>query len=85
MQMKCLLGRQRDKSKLASGLPANVMYYNKTGWFMYWTNDVGIVDDGKTKYVVSCFIPIESDKAIPLMKTLSARIYAILKQRNDIK
>ncbi|MCI1785104.1 MAG: class A beta-lactamase-related serine hydrolase [Bacteroidales bacterium] len=85
MQMKCLLGRQRDKSKLASGLPANVMYYNKTGWFMYWTNDVGIADDGKTKYVISCFIPVESGKAIPLMKTLSARIYALMRQRNGMK
>jgi beta-lactamase class A len=33
LQMKALLGRQLDKSKLAAGLPDQVMYYHKTGWW----------------------------------------------------
>ncbi|MBZ0200014.1 MAG: class A beta-lactamase-related serine hydrolase, partial [Ignavibacteriaceae bacterium] len=49
MQLKVLLGRQLDKSKAAQGLPNYAMYYNKTGWWSYWTNDVGIVDDGRIK------------------------------------
>jgi len=76
--LKCLLGRQLDKSKLAAGLPADAMFYHKTGWFSYWTNDVGIVDDGKSKYIIACFIPLEEEKALPLMKKLSDRISKLI-------
>jgi hypothetical protein len=69
-QMKTFLGRQLDKSKIAQGLPQNTMYYNKTGWWSYWTNDVGIVDDGKIKYIIACFMPIEEEKALPKFKLL---------------
>ncbi|MGE5498059.1 MAG: serine hydrolase, partial [Syntrophothermus sp.] len=81
MQMKSLLGRQLDKSKAASGLPQNVMYYNKTGWFSYWTNDVGICDDGKVRYIISLFMPLEEEKARPLFNKISARIYSLMKKR----
>lgn len=81
-QMKVLLGRQRDQSKLGAGLPKDVMFYNKTGWFSYWTNDVGIVDDGSVKYVISCFLPIRENEAIPIMKELSFRIYELMVERN---
>lgn len=81
-QMKCLLGRQLDKSKLAQGLPSNAMFYHKTGWFSYWTNDVGIVEDENVKYIIACFLPIEEESALPKMKELSARIYELMKNRN---
>lgn len=83
MQMKALLGRQLDKSKLAQGLPDRAMYYHKTGWFSYWTNDVGIVDDGKVKYIISCFIPLREELAKPKMKELSHRIYKLITERNS--
>ncbi|WP_084647799.1 serine hydrolase [Gelidibacter mesophilus] len=82
MQMKTLLGRQLDKSKLAAGMPENVMYYHKTGWWSYWTNDVGIVDDGQTKYIIACFLPLEEELALPKMKELSKRIYDLMKERH---
>ncbi len=81
-QMKCLLGRQLDKSKLATGLPANAMYYHKTGWYSNWTHDVGIVDDGTIKFIVACFLPIEEEKALPIMKKLSEKIFELVKNRN---
>jgi len=81
MQMKCLLGRQLDKSKLAQGLPPNAMFYHKTGWFSYWTNDVGIIDDGNIKYILACFLPLKEEKALPKMKELSAKVYDIIKRR----
>ena len=81
MQIKVLLGRQLDKSKLAAGLPKNVMYYNKTGWWSYWTNDVGIVDDGDTKYIIACFLPVEEELILPQMRELSKRIYNLMKER----
>jgi beta-lactamase class A len=79
MQMKTILGRQLDKSKLASGLPANAMFYHKTGWYSYWTNDVGIVDDGEVRYIVACFLPLPEERALPLLKELSVRIYRLFR------
>lgn len=80
-QLKCLLGRQLDKSKLAAGLPTEAMFYHKTGWFSYWTNDVGIVDDGKSKYIIACFLPLEEEIALPAMKALSERISKLISSR----
>ena len=82
LQMKTLLGRQLDKSKLATGLPNTSMFYHKTGWFAYWTNDVGIVDDGDVKYIIACFIPLEEELALPKFKLLSEKVYALIKSRN---
>jgi beta-lactamase class A len=82
LQMKTLLGRQLDKSKLATGLPRSAMLYHKTGWFAYWTNDVGIVDDGEVKYIIACFIPLEEELALPKFKILSEKVYELIKNRN---
>lgn len=81
LQMKTLLGRQLDKSKLATGLPQSAMFYHKTGWFSYWTNDVGIVIDGKVKYIISCFIPLEEDLTLPKFKLLSQKVYELIRSR----
>ncbi len=82
MQLKALLGRQLDKSKIASGLPREAMYYHKTGWFSFWTNDVGIVDDGKVKYVVSCFIPVREEELKPKYELLAKKVHELMKERN---
>ncbi|MFO7524056.1 MAG: serine hydrolase [Ignavibacteriaceae bacterium] len=82
MQMLSLLGSQLDKSKIAAGLPSDVMYYNKTGWFSYWTNDVGIVDDGNVRYIIACFIPLPEKAALPKFKALSSRVYELMRSRN---
>lgn len=81
LQMKTLLGRQLDKSKLATGLPGSAMFYHKTGWFSYWTNDVGIVIDGNVKYIIACFIPLEEDLALPKFKLLSQKVYELIGSR----
>ena len=75
LQMKTLLGRQLDKTKLAAGLPSSAMFYHKTGWFSFWTNDVGIVIDGKVKYIIACFVPLEEELALPKFTILSAKVY----------
>jgi beta-lactamase class A len=76
-QMKSFLGRQLDTSKLAAGLPPDAMFYHKTGWYAYWTNDVGIVE-GTTRYIVACFVPLQEDIARPQLKELSRRIYGMM-------
>jgi hypothetical protein len=54
-------GRQLDKSKLVQGLSASAMFYYKTRWFAYWINDVGIVMDGKVKYIIAWLIPLKEE------------------------
>ncbi|MBN2279677.1 MAG: serine hydrolase [Candidatus Marinimicrobia bacterium] len=83
MQMKTLLGRQLDKSKLAAGLPENVMIWHKTGWFSYWTNDIAIVDDGTIKYIVACFMPLKAPLANQKHAELSQKIYKLIKERYE--
>ncbi len=82
MQMKCLLGRQLDKSKLAGGLPPQAMMYHKTGWFSCWTHDAGLVDDGQVRYIIACFLPIEEDQALPKLKELSRQIHILMQNRS---
>jgi len=81
-QLKVLLGRQLDRSKLSAGLPPGAMFYHKTGWWSYWTNDVGIVDDGQVRYVISCFLPLEEDLAQPKFEALAKQIHALIQNRN---
>lgn len=82
-QMKALLGRQLDTTKLSTGLPHNAMFYHKSGWWNYFTNDVGIVDDGNVKYIIALFTPIQEDKVRPRMKELSRRVYELMKNLHE--
>jgi beta-lactamase class A len=78
MQLKALLGRQLDTTKLSTGLPRDAMFYHKSGWWSFFTNDVGIVDDGKIKYIISLFTPVTEELARPRMKEVSRRVYALI-------
>jgi beta-lactamase class A len=77
-QMKSFLGRQLDTTKLAAGLPRTAMFYHKTGWFSFWTNDVGIVEDGPLRYVIACFLPLTEEAAEAKLRELSRRVYNLL-------
>ncbi|MDQ6902879.1 MAG: class A beta-lactamase-related serine hydrolase, partial [Bacteroidota bacterium] len=78
MQMKALLGRQLDTTKLSLGLPKTAMYYHKTGWWNYYTNDVGIVEDSKIKYIIAVFTPVTEEKVAARLKDLSLHVYNLL-------
>ncbi len=80
MQIKALLGRQLDTTKLSKGLPAGVMFYHKTGWWSYYTHDVGIVDDGSVKYVIALFTPVTEDAVRRRLKEVSRRVYDLIKK-----
>ncbi len=80
MQMKALLGRQLDTTKLSKGLPAGAMFYHKTGWWSYYTNDVGIVDDGSVKYIIALFTPVTEDMVRTRLKEVSRRVYDLIKK-----
>lgn len=81
-QMKLLLGRQLDTTKLATGLPKEAMFYHKSGWWSYFTNDVGIVENGKIKFIISLFTPVPEEQARERMKKVAWRVYALLERRN---
>jgi beta-lactamase class A len=77
-QMKSLLGRQLDTTKLSTGLPRSAMFYHKTGWWSIYTNDVGIVEDGKLKYIISVFVPVREAQVRPRLKELSRRVHELI-------
>jgi beta-lactamase class A len=79
-QMKVLLGRQLDTTKLSTGLPANAMFYHKSGWWNYFTNDAGIVDDGHIKYVIALLTPIPEQDVRSKMKALSEKVYELIRR-----
>lgn len=80
MQLKALLGRQLDTTKLSTGLPNTAMFYHKTGWWSYYTNDVGIIEDGKIKYVISLFTPVRENAVRPKLKELSRKVYQLIRE-----
>lgn len=80
-QLRVLLGRQLDTTKLSTGLPHQAMFYHKTGWWNYFTNDVGIVDDGDIRYIIALFTPITEMEVRPRMKELSRRVYEMMKRK----
>lgn len=77
-QLKVLLGRQLDTTKLSTGLPRAAMFYHKSGWWSYFTNDVGLVEDGNIKYIIALFTPITEDDVRPRFKELSRRVYDLI-------
>ncbi|HPR87358.1 MAG TPA: class A beta-lactamase-related serine hydrolase [bacterium] len=81
MQMLCLLGRQLDNSKLAAGLPPGAMFYHKTGWYASWTHDAGLVDDGRVRYVIACFLPLPEELARAKHRQLAEQIHALMLSR----
>jgi beta-lactamase class A len=85
MQMKALLARQLDKSKLAQGLPANTMFSHKTGWWSFYTHDAGIVEDGKVKYVLAVFTPVKENQQNGRLKLLAQKVHALMLQRGQNK
>lgn len=78
-QMKSYLARQLDTTKIADGLPRTAMFYHKTGWYSFWTNDVGIVDDGTIRYIIACFLPLREELALAKLKELSRKVYVLLR------
>jgi len=82
-QMKSLLGRQLDTTKLSTGLPSSAMFYHKTGWWSVYTNDVGIVEDGNIKYIISVFTPVREELARPPLKLLSQKVHELISKMHS--
>jgi beta-lactamase class A len=81
MQMKALLARQLDNTKLAQGLPPDAMFSHKTGWWSFYTHDVGIVEDGKLKYILAVFTPVKEELQNGRLKLLAQKIHTLMLHR----
>jgi beta-lactamase class A len=82
MQMQSLLALQLDTTKLSQGLPHDAMFFHKTGWWSYYTHDVGVVDDGTVKYVIALFTPVREERVRPRLKALSQKVYMLMRSRH---
>ncbi|MBN1543458.1 serine hydrolase [candidate division KSB1 bacterium] len=80
LQLKNLLGRQLDRNKFAAGLPADAFFYHKTGWWSFWTHDVGLVDAPEARYIVACFLPLPENQALQVYPELARQIHALLQR-----
>ncbi len=77
-QMKALLARQLDNSKLAAGLPGDAMFSHKTGWWSFYTHDVGIVETGKTTYILAVFTPIREAQMEGRLQLLAQKLHSLM-------
>jgi beta-lactamase class A len=82
MKMQSFLALQLDTTKISTGLPANAMFYHKTGWWSDYTHDAGIVHDGQLAYVISIFTPLREELARPRLKMLAEKVHQLIKSRH---
>lgn len=82
-RLMALLGGQLDRGKLAAGLPRTAFFAHKTGWWSFWTHDVGVVRDGDVAYVVALLTPLPEAEARPRMAEVGARVHALMTARAD--
>lgn len=80
-ELYSFLSRQLDTTKLGTGLPRSAVFAHKSGWWSYYTNDVGIVEDGKVKFIISLFTPVPEEEVRPRMKMVASRVYELLSRR----
>lgn len=73
-EMRALLLQSQDGSKLKRGLPTDARLAHKSGWFDGVANDVGIVTQGNTTYVIAVFTD-----GIPNAETANQTIGAVAK------
>lgn len=84
-QIKTFLGRQLDTQKLVLGLSKDAIMYHKSGWWSYWTHDVGLVSHGKKHYIISCFLPLKEPIAKEKMRLMARAIQQFFNARYDQK
>lgn len=82
-QLKSFLARQLDTTKLSTGLPSSAMFYHKTGWWSIYTNDVGMVEDGKRNYIIAVFVPVREEQVRHRLKELSRRVHQLIGKFHD--
>lgn len=81
-RLMILLGGQLDDTKLGTGLPRSAVFYHKSGWWSYWTNDVGVVMDGDVRYVISLFTPLREEESVPRMRRVAEAVHALMTRRD---
>jgi beta-lactamase class A len=75
--LKSFLARQLDINKLSLGLPETAVFYHKSGWWSYWTNDAGLVEDGAIKYIIALFLPLREADAREEFKAIGKEVHKL--------
>ena len=81
-QLKALLVRQLDQSKLSTGMPAQAVFSHKTGWWSFYTHDAGIVEEDRLCYIVAVFTPVKEEMMNGRLKLLAEKIHVLMRQRH---
>lgn len=79
-RLMTLLGGQLDHTKVAEGLPRGAFFAHKTGWWSFWTHDVGVVRDD-VAYVVALLTPVPDAEARPRMAEVGRRVHDVMQAR----
>jgi beta-lactamase class A len=76
-EMRGLLARNGDRSKLARLLPSDARVAHKSGWYDGVANDVGIVTVGPAKWVIAVLTEHEPDAETgnQVIATISKAVY----------
>ena len=43
---------------------------------------MGIVDNGRIRYIIACFTPVEESMADPKLKVLSKKVFELIEHRH---
>ena len=84
-ELKEWLEEQLDRSKMKAGLPAGVIFSNKTGWYndcdhpgSGYTGDAGIVEAGDLSYVISCLTEFPEPEGNHILAEIGAGVHQIM-------
>lgn len=80
-RLMALLTNQLDGTKVAAGLPRGAVFAHKTGWWSFWTHDVGVVHEGDAHYVIALLTPVPEADARPRMAEVGAAVHALMRER----
>lgn len=65
--------------RLRAGLPPSATIYSKTGEWDTFTAEAGIVEDGKTHYIVAVLTAMPQDKSAPRIAAFGRSLHELLK------
>jgi len=69
---------ETGKNRLRAGLPESATLYSKTGTWNIFTSEVGIVEDGETRYILCILTAQKSDVAEPRIGEFTKKLHAQL-------
>ncbi len=73
---------QTALARVRAGLPDSATFYAKSGTWNTFSADVGIVEDGKTRYILCVLTALKSDIADPRIADFTRKVHSLLKSQD---